>query len=148
MPPAPRGQRASAPRCPRVRPAARRTFTRRATPASPSTRASGAGRAGGPGGGHGRPDLETSYVPPGTELEGGVAAVWEQLFGIEGIGILDDFFELGGHSLLAIQLIARLRDTFGVDLPVKELFDDPTVAGLAGSIRELQRDTPDPAMIL
>jgi SAM-dependent methyltransferase/NAD(P)-dependent dehydrogenase (short-subunit alcohol dehydrogenase family)/acyl carrier protein len=108
----------------------------------------GAGPSPGPGGGHARPDLEASYVPPRTELERGVAAVWEQLFGIEGIGILDDFFELGGHSLLAIQLIARLRDTFGVDLPVKELFDDPTVAGLAGSIGVLQRDRQDPAMRL
>ena len=54
--------------------------------------------------------------------------------GIRGVGAHDSFFELGGHSLLATQAISRLRDRFGVELPVEALFEQPTVAGLAGKV--------------
>ncbi|NTW01287.1 MAG: amino acid adenylation domain-containing protein, partial [Oscillochloris sp.] len=73
----------------------------------------------------------TGYVAPSGEVELTIAALWEQVLGIEQIGIYDDFFELGGHSLLATQMISRLRERYNVELPLRNLFDAPTVAGLA-----------------
>ncbi|HEX8351361.1 MAG TPA: phosphopantetheine-binding protein, partial [Pyrinomonadaceae bacterium] len=64
-------------------------------------------------------------------------AIWQELLGIGGIGIHDNFFELGGHSLLATQNGSRLRDTFGVSVPLRTLFDHPTVAELAEALEEL-----------
>ena len=83
---------------------------------------------------HPRPALQTAYVPPRTELEQTIVAMWQQVLGIEQIGVHDNFFELGGHSLLATQLISRLRDTFQVELPLRDLFEKPTVASLAEAI--------------
>jgi acyl carrier protein len=56
--------------------------------------------------------------------------------GIERVGVLDDFFELGGHSLLAIQVVARLREAFQVEVPVRDIFDASTVSALAEKIDE------------
>ncbi len=67
-----------------------------------------------------------------------VAAIWGQLLGVDGIGERDDFFELGGTSLLAVQLIARLREVFGVRLPMRSVFDTPTVQEMAAKVAELQ----------
>jgi phthiocerol/phenolphthiocerol synthesis type-I polyketide synthase E len=75
------------------------------------------------------------YVPPGDELEATLAGIWQELFGIERIGVEDDFLALGGHSLLAIQVTTQVRNAFGVDLPVSALFEQPTLAGLARRIR-------------
>lgn len=76
-------------------------------------------------------------VEPRTETEKVLAAVWSELLKIDGIGIHDDFFDLGGQSLLAIQAVSRIRDLFGVDMPMRNLFEQPTVAGLAEIIDEL-----------
>ena len=62
--------------------------------------------------------------------------LWGEVLGIDGLGIHDDFSELGGHSLLAIRLVGRLRDAFGVDLPLSALFEAPTVAQLALEVLE------------
>ncbi|HYR11343.1 MAG TPA: SDR family oxidoreductase, partial [Longimicrobium sp.] len=74
---------------------------------------------------HGRPALRTAYTAPSGELEEAVAAVWEEMLGVAGIGADDDFFELGGHSLLGTRVIARLRRHFGVEIPVDAIFRAP-----------------------
>jgi amino acid adenylation domain-containing protein len=77
----------------------------------------------------------TGRVAPRTALEAELAALMAELLGLaEPVGVLDNFFVLGGHSVKATQLMARVLTTYGVDLPVRTLFDDPTVAGLASAI--------------
>jgi phthiocerol/phenolphthiocerol synthesis type-I polyketide synthase E len=78
-----------------------------------------------------RPAGQTRYVAPRDEIERAVAGLWGELLGIAELGVFDNFFELGGHSVMALQLISRLRDAFGVDLPLDVLFEAPTVAELA-----------------
>ncbi|WP_051727402.1 non-ribosomal peptide synthetase [Nocardia brasiliensis] len=71
-----------------------------------------------------------AYEPPRTPLEQRVAGVFAQVLGIPRVGREDNFFDLGGHSLLAAQLILRLKETFGEDIPLGSLFARPTVAGV------------------
>ena len=71
------------------------------------------------------------FVGPRTETEKALAAIWSELLYVENIGINDDFFDLGGQSLVAIKAVSRIRDVFGVDLPLRNLFERPTVGGLA-----------------
>jgi amino acid adenylation domain-containing protein len=78
-----------------------------------------------------RPGLESRYVKPRSPVEEKLARVWSELLGVEPIGVYDDFFELGGHSLLATQLVSRVREAFGVELALRDLFRAATVAGLA-----------------
>ncbi len=78
-----------------------------------------------------RPELERAYVAPRTALEATLADCWAEVLGLERVGVFDDFFELGGHSLLATQVIGRLRDVFPIELPLRTLFESPTVADLA-----------------
>ncbi len=75
-------------------------------------------------------------MAPASDAERGVAAVWGELFGIEGLGVHDDFFELGGHSLLATQLLSRLRERFGRDLRLEAFFSGPTIAELAARLEQ------------
>jgi acyl carrier protein len=77
------------------------------------------------------------YTPPRNEPEERLVEIWETLLGVDQIGVLDDFFGLGGHSLLATQMISRIRDQFGISLPLNSLFDTPTVAGLAAALDTL-----------
>ncbi len=86
---------------------------------------------------HPRPNLQNAYVAPRDPIEQAIVGMWQNVLGIEQIGIHDDFFELGGHSLLATQLVSRLRDAYQVELPLRNLFETPTVAGLAALIREV-----------
>jgi acyl transferase domain-containing protein/acyl carrier protein len=82
-----------------------------------------------------RPQLAEAFVAPRDESEERIADLWRQLLGIEPIGIHDNFFALGGHSLLAVQLIARARDAFDANLPLRSFFESPTVAGLAAALK-------------
>lgn len=78
-----------------------------------------------------RPRLQMQYVAPRTPVEELLAGIWSDLLELEHIGIHDNFFHSGGHSLLGTQLISRVSQAFGVHLPLRALFDRPTVAGLA-----------------
>ena len=71
------------------------------------------------------------YVAPRSQVEELLAQIWAKVLGKEQVGVHDNFFELGGHSLLATQLTSRIRDTFQIDLPVRNLFETPTVEQLA-----------------
>lgn len=86
-----------------------------------------------------RPNLPTAYVPPENDLQEEIAAVWQNLLGIGQVGIHDDFFDLGGNSLMGTQLISRMRERFKVDVPVKALFENPTIAGVSALI-EAERE--------
>ncbi|GIP58449.1 non-ribosomal peptide synthetase [Paenibacillus woosongensis] len=77
-----------------------------------------------------------SYVPPSSEAEERLVHIWEEELGLEQIGVHDNFFERGGHSLKATILIARINKEFGVDIPVRGIFQYPTIQGLAGLIQE------------
>jgi amino acid adenylation domain-containing protein len=77
-------------------------------------------------------ESEESYVAPRTVCEERLVKVWGEVLGFSRIGVHDNFFsDLGGHSLLATRLLSRLRDTFEIELPLRAIFDSPTVAGLA-----------------
>ncbi len=78
----------------------------------------------------------TDFVAPRTPDEEILAAIWQELLHADRVGVHDNFFELGGHSLLATQLISRIRDAFGVELPLKDLFEAPTVAELVLKIEQ------------
>ncbi|HST62540.1 MAG TPA: AMP-binding protein, partial [Longimicrobium sp.] len=74
---------------------------------------------------------EDTYVAPATPTEQAIAAIWADILGLEQVGATDNFFELGGHSLLATQVVARIRTTLEVSLPVRALFETHTVRELA-----------------
>jgi acyl carrier protein len=95
-----------------------------------------------PAASHGRPALSTAWVAPENEIERAVAAVWEELLGIQGIGAHDNFFELGGHSLMATQITTRLRDTFRADFTIARFFAEPTIGGMATA---LSKPEPEPS---
>jgi syringomycin synthetase protein SyrE len=78
------------------------------------------------------------YEAPNGETEALLAAIWTDLLGLERIGRHDDFFELGGHSLLAVQVTLRARETFGVEVPLRGLFEHPSLLALADLINTLQ----------
>ncbi|MBD2002952.1 MULTISPECIES: non-ribosomal peptide synthetase [Cyanophyceae] len=82
-----------------------------------------------------RPELG-DFVAPGTSTEQAIAKIWAEVLGIEQVGIHDNFFELGGHSLLATLVISKLRQAFQVELPLRDFFEMPTIAGVAKKIEE------------
>uniref|UniRef100_UPI0030C78095 SDR family NAD(P)-dependent oxidoreductase n=1 Tax=Streptomyces bohaiensis TaxID=1431344 RepID=UPI0030C78095 len=93
---------------------------------------------------HPRPPLRTEYVAPRTEVERRVAEVWQDLLGIDAVGVHDPFFDLGGSSLVGLAVVARLSAEAGVDLAAATLFERPTVARLA-DLLDTDRPAPDTA---
>ncbi|HEY0097576.1 MAG TPA: condensation domain-containing protein, partial [Pyrinomonadaceae bacterium] len=83
-----------------------------------------------PGLAEARESVERVYEAPRTPSEEVVAGIWGEVLGVQSVGAGDNFFELGGHSLLATQVISRVREAFGVDVPLRALFENRTVAGL------------------
>jgi len=75
-------------------------------------------------------------VAPRTDLERRIAAVWMEVLGLEDVGVEDSFFELGGQSLTATQVVSRLNEGLGLDLPLRGIFETPTVAGLAAILQD------------
>jgi amino acid adenylation domain-containing protein len=97
-----------------------------------------------------RPELERSYVAPRTALEEVLAQDWREVLNIERVGVHDNFFDLGGHSLLATRLMSRLQEDFQIDIPLRRLFEAPTVAGLAEAMggEEMRADLENIAITL
>jgi len=85
-----------------------------------------------------RPLLSTPYLPARTELEEKLVQIWQEALDLDEIGIYDNFLDLGGNSLLAARIIARVIDTMQVEIPVRLLFESPTIAQMAFAIREHQ----------
>ncbi|MGH9824570.1 MAG: phosphopantetheine-binding protein, partial [Blastocatellia bacterium] len=83
---------------------------------------------------------QVSYVAPRNDLERQVAQAWEELLGLERVGIKENFFDLGGHSLLAIRLASRLREIFRMEIPLQKFFQSPTIAGLSDAIAALENE--------
>ncbi len=77
----------------------------------------------------------------GTATEEALASVWREILGVPEVGVDDDFFDLGGHSILAVRVVSRVRDTLGVDVPLRAMFDSPTIAGLARVVDATRADT-------
>ncbi|MFE9694029.1 SDR family NAD(P)-dependent oxidoreductase [Micromonospora sp. NPDC005806] len=93
------------------------------------------------------PAVGTSTTGGGSALPAGglaaaIAAVWRDNLGVDDIGVDDDFFELGGNSLVAVQLIAAMRKAVGVRLPMRSLFERPTIAELAALIEQMRAEEP------
>jgi acyl carrier protein len=85
--------------------------------------------------------LETPYVGACSELEQQLVAMWEEFLDVRPVGIHDNFFDLGGHSLTALQIISRVIEALKLELPVKALFESPTIAEI-GAIIEQNRTKP------
>jgi amino acid adenylation domain-containing protein len=81
-----------------------------------------------------RPDMDNEFMPPRTAMEAEIAAVWAEVLDLERVGIHDNFFDLGGNSLLATRILARIVARFKVELPMKALFEAPTVAQTAQTV--------------
>jgi amino acid adenylation domain-containing protein/thioester reductase-like protein len=90
---------------------------------------------------HSRTKLQVKFVPPKTKLEKLLASLWTENLGVTKIGIHDSFLELGGYSLKAVQLVAKIKETFKINLPLRHFFEAPNIAQLAKLIAEQQAET-------
>ncbi len=83
-----------------------------------------------------RPELETDFVAPRTDIERTLAGFWQELLGVEQVGVQDSFFDLGGHSLIAVRLFAMVKKAWAIDFPISVLFEAPTIETCAAMIAE------------
>jgi len=97
---------------------------------------------------HSLPEPETTggvqeaFVAPRNALEEALAGMWQEILGREQVSVMDNFFHLGGHSLLAALMLARLREQLNVDIPLRRLFEGPTIASLASQLESEQQQVP------
>jgi acyl carrier protein len=91
-------------------------------------------------------DLGAIPIPPRSELEELIANIWRDVLQIENLTVHDNFFALGGHSLLAIQIVSRLQEAFNKEVPLRLLFDAPTIAELGQELKTIIRDGRDPEL--
>jgi tyrocidine synthetase-3 len=77
-----------------------------------------------------------AFVAPRNDLEAEIAAVWKDVLKVDGFGIHDNFFELGGHSLKVVQVLSRLHRSLQVDIPLRRVFEGPTIAEMAIAVLE------------
>ena len=94
-----------------------------------------------------RPEGEP-FAPPRTPVEETLASIWKEILGLERVGVEDDFFELGGHSIMATRLVSRIAEAFNVRVPLRDVFEHPTLAGLADSISGAMASAETPAGML
>ena len=92
-----------------------------------------------------RPDLQRVYVAPRSPMEEQLARIWADVLHIDKVGVEDSFFDLGGHSLLATQVVSRIRDALDVEVPVRVIFECPTIAALVSAVVERQIGSLDDA---
>src|SRR5262249_29132418 len=85
-----------------------------------------------------RPELAEPYAAPRTPVEELLVNVWAEVLKLDKVGIHDNFFELGGHSLLATRVVSRMRQIFLIELPLRTLFETPTIAGLSDHIEAMR----------
>jgi acyl carrier protein len=85
--------------------------------------------------GKARPDLETPFTFPRTPVEEKIAKIWAQVLDVDQVGIHDRFFELGGDSLLASRVLSKVIDVFLIEVPLRSLFETPTVAEMAAVVQ-------------
>ena len=91
-----------------------------------------------------RTELKGSFIAPRTSAEKTLVGIWREVLGLKQVGVHDNFFELGGHSLKATQVISRVRETFQVEMPLRTLFDKPTVEKLAVTVTKMQAERVAP----
>ncbi len=89
-----------------------------------------------------RDGLQVEFIAPRNATEETLVAIVKELLAVEKVGVNDNFFELGGHSLLATQFMSRVKEAFNIELPLKTLFEKPTVAGIAESILAIPSGSP------
>lgn len=83
-----------------------------------------------------RPKLETEFAQPESEVEKALAEFWQDLLGVQDVGIDDSFFDLGGHSLIAVRMFSQIRKSFGVNFPISVLFEAPTIREIAALVEK------------
>jgi amino acid adenylation domain-containing protein/thioester reductase-like protein len=93
-----------------------------------------------------RPDVAHEYVAPRSDTEAKLSDLWADVLHVERVGVRDSFFELGGHSLVATQLLSRVRAEFGVELPLRKLFEAPVLADFAAAVAAAEHARQGPAL--
>lgn len=90
-----------------------------------------------------RPDIDSDYVEPRDDVERTLVGFWEELLGVDGVGVQDSFFDLGGHSLIAVRLFAKIKAAYAVDYPLSVLFEAPTIERYAEMVKNSIGHTGD-----